>query len=170
MNILKKEEGLKIFQSPKLKLFTNYMNQTKKFKNSTKKLIKLFFDYDEFSKKLLNTIKSTQYFEILLYAYRFSILCSLTEKNSIFSKMINDDFIKEIKESYIPGADLYCDLLVESYFNMSKPISETHKSGYCNGYYICDCGEYYFQIWCGVPTSISNCANCHKEIGEKIRS
>ena len=165
LNYLNKEEGLQKLENQILKKFISYVNITPKFKNSTKKLIKIFFNKEEYSSTLKNTVKNTNYFEILLYAYRFSILCSLAEKNSIFSRMIDNNFIKEINKSYIPGTDLYCDLFVESYINMSKPISEIHESGYCNGYYICDCGEYYFQIWCGVPTSISNCANCHKEIG-----
>ena len=42
---------------------------------------------------------------------------------------------------------------------------QNHDSGYSCGYYICDCGEYYFQQSCGVPTDITYCANCHKKIG-----
>ena len=166
LSALKKEEGIKLYKySPLIKAFNKYINNENKFSISTKNLISIFFNSEQYFKKLSNIISKTEYFEILLYAYRFSILCSISNNNSIFSKMINKNCIAEINDSYIPGADLYCDLLIEGCMNMSEPISESHKRGYCNGYYLCDCGEYYFQVWCGVPTSISNCANCLKEIG-----
>ena len=166
LSVLKKEEGLKLYQySPLIKSFNNYISKEKKYKYSTKKLINLFFNKEEYFKLLSNTIAKTENFEILLYAYRFSILCSISNENSIFSKMIDKNCMEVINNSYIPGSDLYCDLTIEGYLNMIQPISLVHSNGYCNGYYICDCGEYYFQVWCGVPTSISHCANCHKEIG-----
>ena len=46
---------------------------------------------------------------------------------------------------------------------MSEPISKFSGDGYCSGFYNCDCGEYYFQEYCGVPTDISFCANCYKK-------
>ena len=166
LSVLKKEDGLKLYKySSLIKSFNNYINKEKKYKNSTKKLINLFFNQEVYFKLLSNIIAKTEYFEILLYAYRFSILCSISNENSIFSKMIDENCLEIINNSYIPGSDLYCDLTIEGYMNMIQPISLVHSSGYCNGYYICDCGEYYFQVWCGVPTSISRCANCHKEIG-----
>ena len=166
LSILKKEEGVKLFQkSVQMKAFYDYINTKTKFTNSTKRLIKLFFDFNEYESKFSEIIKNTNFFEIILYAYRFSILCSISNQDSIFSKMINKKFIDVIFDYYIPGADLYCDQWVESFINMKEPISRNHNNGYCDGYYICDCGEYYFQIWCGVPTSISNCAYCHKKIG-----
>ena len=93
-------------------------------------------------------------------------MSSMAAQNSIYSKMIKENCIQEINNAYIPGADLYCDLWVESYFNMLEPIKKnSDDSGYCNGYYICDCGEYYFQQYCGVPVDITFCANCYKKIG-----
>ena len=100
-----------------------------------------------------------------MYAYRLSIMCSLANPNSIFSKMIKENCIQEINNAYIPGADLYSDLWVESYLNMIESVSKHDGGAYSNGYYICDCGEYYFQQPCGVPVEISYCANCHKKIG-----
>ena len=100
-----------------------------------------------------------------MYAYRFSIICSIANQNSIYSKMINEKCCEEINNSYIPGTDLYCDLWVESYLNMIDPISKNDGEAYSNGFYICDCGEYYYQQPCGVPIDISFCANCYKEIG-----
>ena len=166
LSTLKTENGFILCQNSGLmKNFNNYINTNSLYSKSTKKLIDLFFKQDEYINKLSNTIKETNAFEILLYAYKFSILCSLSNNNSIFSKMIGENCLEKIKNSYIPGADLYCDLWVESYLNMKKPISKHHSNGYCDGYYICDCGEYYFQVYCGVPIDISICANCHKKIG-----
>ena len=81
--------------------------------------------------------------------------------------MLNVNSIKEISNAYIPGADLYCDLWVESYMNMKDVINYISVGPSDGGFYICDCGEYYFQVPCGVPLDISKCANCGKEIGGK---
>ena len=165
LSTLKTEEGQELCNNSGLmKSFYNYIN-LKNYSNSTKKLIKLFFQSEEYNNKLENIIKETNYFEIILYAYKFSILCSLSNENSIFYKMISGNIVENLKNAYIPGADLFCDLWVESYLNMKNPISQHHSDGYSNGYYICDCGEYYFQLPCGVPTDISYCANCFKKIG-----
>ena len=167
LSTLKTEEGLNLCKNSSLmKCFNSYVNIDNQFSNSTRKLINLFFDNDIYTEKLCNIINETNYFEILLYAYRFSIMSSMAAQNSIYSKMIKENCIQEINNAYIPGADLYCDLWVESYFNMLEPIKKnSDDSGYCNGYYICDCGEYYFQQYCGVPVDITFCANCYKKIG-----
>ena len=89
----------------------------------------------------------------------------MANDNSIYSKMVKENCQKEINDSYIPVADLYCDLWVESYFNMHNLITKFSGNGFCTGFYICDCGEYYFQVYCGVPTDISVCANCEEKIG-----
>ena len=166
LSTLKTEEGKELCKNNKLmKDFNKHVNSNLLYSNSTKKLINLFFNEDEFNNKLCNIIQETNYFEILLYAYKFSILCSLSNPNSIFFKMIDENMFEEIKNAYIPGADLFCDLWVESYLNMKKPISKSYHGGYSQGYYICDYGEYYFQQQCGVPTDITFCSNCHKKIG-----
>ena len=165
LSTLKTEDGKELCKNSGLmKDFLRHVNNLL-YSNSTKKLINLFFKEEEFKNKLNNVINETNYFEILLYAYKFSIMCSLANSNSIFYKMIDQNMVENINNAYIPGADLFCDLWVESYLNMKKPISQSHSGGYSCGYYICDCGEYYFQLSCGVPTDISFCANCHKKIG-----
>ena len=165
ISTLKTEEGQELCKNSGLmKNFYNYIN-TKNYSNSTKKLIKLFFQEEEYNNKLANTIKETNYFEIILYAYKFSIMCSLSNNNSIYYKMISGNIVENLKNVYIPGADLFCDLWVESYLNMKNPISKNHRDGYSNGYYICDCGEYYFELPSGFPTNIRYCVNCFKEIG-----
>ena len=167
LSTLKTEEGQEICKDSKLmKDFNNFVNISSAYPPSTKKLINLFFDEKEYNNKLSKIVNETNYFEIMLYAYKFSILCSLSNKDSIFFKMINEKIIDNLKNAFIPGADLFCDLWVESYLNMKNKItSQNHDSGYSCGYYICDCGEYYFQQSCGVPTDITYCANCHKKIG-----
>ena len=166
LSTLKTKEGQVLCKNSLImKEFNNLVNKSSVYSSSTKKLINLFFEEKEYNNKLSKTIRETNYFEILLYAYKFSILCSLSNNNSIYSKMINEKIIDNIKKAYIPGADLYCDLWVEAYLNMKKKVGQNHDSGYACGYYICDCGEYYFQQSCGVPTDISYCANCYKKIG-----
>ena len=166
ISTLKTEEGIALCKnSPLMSNFNKYIISSPNYTNSTKKLINLFFQEDEYNNKLSKIIQKTNHFELLLYAYKFSIISSLSNNNSIFYKMISENFVENINNSYIPGVDLFCDLWVESYLNMKKPISQYHSNGYCAGYYICDCGEYYFQQYCGVPTDISFCANCYKKIG-----
>ena len=166
LSTLKTEVGKELCKNSENMIdFNNYVNNSFNYSNSTKNLINLFFNWEEYNNKLANIVNDTNYFEILLYAYKFSILCSLADKNSVFSKMINENMVENFKNAYIPGADLFCDTWVESYLNMKKPISQTHSGGYTNGYYICDCGEYYYQQSCGVPIDIAYCANCYKKIG-----
>ena len=166
LSTLKTEEGINSCKNSSLmKFFNSYVNRDNQFSNSTKKLVNLFFDNNKYTDKLCNIIKETNYFELILYAYRFSIMSSMANQNSIFLKMIKENCIQEINNAYIPGADLYCDLWVESYLNMIEPVSKHDGGGYSHGYYICDCGEYYYQQPCGVPVEISYCANCHKKIG-----
>ena len=166
LSTLKTEQGKNLCQnSPLMKCFNDYINKNIKFSKSTKKLINLFFDYQEFEDKLSKTIDERDYLEIILYAYKISIICSMANPNSIYLKMIKENCQNEINKYYIPGADLYCDQWVESYNNMSDPISKFTGNGYCPGFYICDCGEYYYQIYCGVPLDLNYCANCNKQIG-----
>ena len=165
LSTLKTAEGYNLcMKSDLMKNFKNYVNKSNN-SNGTKALINLFFEENIYKNKLLNTVKDTNYFEILLYAYRFSILCSMAKNYSIYNKMINKDSIKKIFNAYIPGADLFCDLWVESYLNMKPLIKQKPEGSTGCGYYICDCGEYYFQVPCGVPTTISECANCSNAIG-----
>ena len=79
--------------------------------------------------------------------------------------MISPKFIEEIFDSYIPGVELFSDLFVESYFSISKYIESSNKDGYGEGFYICNCGEWYYNPYCGVPVNINHCINCRKEIG-----
>ena len=167
LSTLTTEEGYHLCKnSAFMQNFNNYVNENNAYSGGTKKLINLFFDQKLYNSLMFKAVqKNKNYFEIILYAYRFSILCSLADRDSIYYKMINGRWIKNIFNSYIPGADLYCDLEVESYMNMSNIITRSHEGGSSAGYYICDCGEYYYQAPCGVPKDISFCANCSKKIG-----
>ena len=54
ISTLKTEQGKRLCQSFLLmKCFNDYINKKEKFSNSTKQLIKLFFDYQEFEIKLI---------------------------------------------------------------------------------------------------------------------
>ena len=102
----------------------------------------LFFDKNIYNRNMLKTVQDTEYFDIILYAYRFSILSPFAENDFIYNMMINKNYIKNISKSYIPDDDLYCDQWVESYSNMKTIIKERHnESDSCRDYYICDCGD-----------------------------
>ena len=113
---------------------------------------------------IIKTI-SPESFEILLYAYRFAISSAISNQNSIYNKMFNIHCIDYINKAYIPGAELNSDLFVESFFYIEEFMEKSDKSSYGEGFYVCDCGEFYFQPFCGVPTSITYCVNCGKEVG-----
>ena len=81
--------------------------------------------------------------------------------------MSSNNIIKELNKYYIPGAELYSDLHVESYYSINKYIQTSNKEGMGEGFYICNCGEWYYNTWCGVPISVTNCINCGKETGGK---
>ena len=81
--------------------------------------------------------------------------------------MISQNCIREIYDSYIPGAELFSDLFVESYYSIKKYIESSDKRSCGDGFYVCNCGEWYYTPPCGVPINISYCINCKKEIGGK---
>ena len=163
---LKKENNIKHLKMPSIKSFKNF---TSELNQNTKNLINLFFDESTYSSKTKNIISdySTDELEIILYGYKLSISCSLSDPKSIYSLMSSNNIIKELNKYYIPGAELYSDLHVESYYSINKYIQTSNKEGMGEGFYICNCGEWYYNTWCGVPISVTNCINCGKETGGK---
>ena len=163
---LRKENNIKHLKKPSIKSFKNF---TSELNQNTKNLINLFFDESTYSSKTKNIIRdySTDELEIILYGYKLSISCSLSDPKSIYSLMSSNNIIKELNKYYIPGAELYSDLHVESYYSINKYIQTSNKEGMGEGFYICNCGEWYYNTWCGVPISVTNCINCGKETGGK---
>ena len=163
---LKKKKNTDSLKMKSIISFKNYVSN--KLKNqTTTNLINLFFDEYTYNSKMKNFIdnSSTEEFEILLYAYKLCLSCSLSNSKSVYSKISSKNIISELKKYYIPGADLYSDLWVESYYSINKYIQSSNKGGMGEGFYVCNCGEWYYNQWCGVPVNISNCVNCGKEIG-----
>ena len=161
---LKSNKIITFYDSNSFLPIINFGNEVGK---TTKKLIDLFFDKFTFNSKIKPIIEklSTDDYELLLFSYKLSLSCSLANKNSIYSKMIGENCINEIYDSYIPGAELFSDLFVESYYSINKYIEDSNKDGYGEGFYICNCGEWYYNPYCGVPVNITYCLNCKKEVG-----
>ena len=133
----------------------------------TRKIIYLFFTEHFFNTKIKPLIENikTDDFELLLYSFKFSLSSSLANKNSIFYKMLGENWEKEIYDAYIPGAGLFSDLSVESHYYINKFIENSNKDGLGEGFYICNCGEWYYNPYCGVPVNKTLCLNCKKEVG-----
>ena len=75
---------------------------------------------NKFNTKIKSIIEklNTYEFELIFYSLKISLSCSLSNRNSIYSKMIIQRFLEEINEVYIQGEGLYSDLFVESYFSI----------------------------------------------------
>ena len=164
---IKSNKEIKFIQSNSNKSFKVSISQINNKKVET--LVDLLFNKDIFNSKIKSIIEklSTDEFELFLFCYKISLSCALSNKDSIYSKMINPKFIEEIYDSYIPGVELFSDLFVESYYSISKYIEQSNKDGYGEGFYVCNCGEWYYNPFCGVPVNITYCLNCKKEIGGK---
>ena len=168
LSCLRTEEGKNLLKnSQKIKNFLSYVKENSQYTPGLKDLINLFFNIEDYNSKMENIIKtiSPESFEILLYAYRFAISSAISNQNSIYNKLFNIHCIDYINKAYIPGAELNSDLFVESFFYIEDFMEKLDKSAYGEGFYVCDCGEFYYQPSCGVPTSITYCVNCGKEVG-----
>ncbi len=166
ISTLKKKKTTEPLKKKSVLSLKNYVSNNLKNQTTTN-LINLLFDEYTYNSKIKKFIEnsSTDEFEILLYAFKLCISCSLSNSKSIYSKISSKNIISELKKYYIPGADLYSDLWVESYYSINKYIQSSNKGGMGEGFYVCNCGEWYYNQWCGVPVNISNCINCYKEIG-----
>ena len=162
---LKSSKKIKFSNCESYNSYKQYFSKNQKARN----LINLFFDEQIFNQKIIPIINelNTEEFELILYSYKICLSCSLSNNNSIYSKMISQNCMREIYDSYIPGAELFSDLFVESYYSIKKYIETSDKSSYGDGFYVCNCGEWYYTPPCGVPITISYCINCKKEIGGK---
>ena len=164
LSIIKSNKIIELFF---LNSFESITQFGQKFGENTKKLIDLFFDKSIFDIKIKPLVEklTTDEYELILYSYKLALSCSLANKNSIYSKMLGKNWSKDIYDSYIPGAELYSDLFVESYYYINKFIEDSNKDGYGEGFYLCNCGEWYYNPYCGVPVNVTNCLNCKQEVG-----
>ena len=139
----------------------------KQIGGNTKDLIDLFFDEKFFNNNMKSLVEklTSDDFELLLYCYKFSLSSSLANEKSIYSKMIGKNWKLDVFNAYIPGAELFSDLSVESYYYINEFIEDSNKDGLGEGFYICNCGEWYYNPYCGVPVNITSCLNCKKDIG-----
>ena len=162
---LKSNKEMKFVSKNSQVSFKDYIDHKKN--PVTTELFKLFFDENTFNTRTKKIIKelNTEEYELILYSYKLAFSCSLSNENSIYSKMMGECCMTEIFDSYIPGAELFSDLFVESYFTINKLIELSNKDAYGEGFYVCNCGEWYYNPPCGVPVNITYCLNCKKEIG-----
>ncbi len=74
-------------------------------------------------------------------------MCFIKQQFNLF-KNDKPKFIEEIFDS--KGAELFSDLFVESYYSISKYMETSNKIGFGDGFYVCNCGEWYYTLPCGV--------------------
>ena len=161
--ISEKDEFLKISS-----FFNNIFE--KKYPNNKEliKLLNLYFDYNLFSNKILkNLIYDRNFYEILLYGFRYCVQSLENDNNNgqnLFQYLLTSEYEKAINQSLIPGNDSQEDLhliTLETIVNHLKTKVDRH------GCYVCSCGYYYDIDPCGFPTKnrTFKCPVCEQKIG-----
>ncbi|OUM67355.1 hypothetical protein PIROE2DRAFT_58828 [Piromyces sp. E2] len=126
------------------------------------KILSLFFD-NTFLTRHLPSIQtlSPNNFEILLYAHKCAFICSLSQKDSVYSNLLSPNVKKTLNDIYIPGGEPNDCLLIESCDQIEKFVS----SGRSGAIYMCSCYSWYTIGECGRPKEVKTCRNCGNNIG-----
>ena len=158
-------------------IFSNYIkslfNSNDDFKDELKNLLDLFYDENQFSKKIWpklsenNDIINISLLESIFYGFKYCVNV-LDNKNLIdellYSSFFKKDGINIINTCYIPGIDS-----VEDFHLLTLDSIVSHFSKYADdwGCYVCSCGFYYNIEPCGFPTpqQAYKCPKCDKDIG-----
>ena len=106
--------------------------------------------------------------EILLYGYKFVILCSLGNENSLYKNLFNEKFNNIINNIFIPGYEPFKTDKMLTYEAAEKHFKEV--PGPSPGFYVCNkCNYCYLIENCSNPYVISNCVKCGQKIGGENR-
>ena len=174
--------GLKNYLEDKPK-YTNYLSKCNsvlidncKSTNNKKqynlsKLLMLFFNIENYNSKIISEIGIRYYnnpelLEMILYGFRFCVqtLDYSLETENFYSLFFKDNYLENLKKSYVPGND-YPDI---PKLNSLVQI-ENHVINYPddNGCYVCSCGFYYSLEPSGFPNENHKfkCPVCQKDIG-----
>ncbi|ORX57745.1 hypothetical protein BCR36DRAFT_318513 [Piromyces finnis] len=146
-------------------ILSNYINEIiSKLKISpiSSRILSLYFDINFLSNHLPSIQKLTpEHFEVLLYSHKWAFICSLSKKNSVYSKILSPTVKMDINNIYIPGGEPNNCLLIESYDQIEKFIN----SGRSGAIYMCSCYSWYTIGECGRPMEKKICRKCGNEIG-----
>ena len=141
----------------------------------TKKILLLFYDINQFKEKI-PSIKDLGIsdFEFLLYSHKLAVISSMSNHNSIHSKIFSSNLIENIKNLYLPGGEPNFSLKIKAYKEINDflkiPIPDSsqfqyEKNGY--GIYMCSCYSWYVVDRCTKPTEKFQCKRCAENIGGK---
>ena len=132
--------------------------------------MKLFFDINIFEQLMRDKIKNfnAEKMEILLYGYKFVILCSLGNENSLYKNLFSEKFNNIINNIFIPGYEPFKTDKMLTYEAAEKHFKEV--PGTSPGFYVCNrCNCCYLIENCSNPNEISNCVKCGQKIGGENR-
>jgi len=131
----------------------------------SKNLLSIFYNYSLLKEELTDIKKlHPNDYEILLYAYKFAFICSLSLPDTVYSNILSPNAMENIKKVYIPGGEPVYNILIDS-ANEIKEYFEKRSSNVKYGAYICSCGKSYYIENCTQPSSISICSYCKEKIG-----
>ena len=150
--------------------------------NTNKELIKLlnlFYNKDNFMKKIFPYIKNNKTLEIILYGFRYCIqslyfepIVTTNEKISennkkdelLYKSLLTENYFEPINNTYIPGIDTkeYLHLVT-----LETIVEHLNTKPDRHGCYVCSCGYYYDIDPCGFPTKnrTFDCPVCGLKIG-----
>ena len=170
----KNKEGNTNFFNFAQKLF----NEKYKCNENLVKLLFLFFDENQFNKKIKKELNRNgsidpKLFEIILYSFRFCVqsldALGIQKRNQInmnllYASLLDKNCKKNLNECYIPGNEISDDMHITTLEYIEDHLNSSPDSIGC---YVCSCGYYYSIQPCGFPPegSTSTCPICKKQIG-----
>ena len=127
----------------------------------SKNLISIYSNYNSLKKQLPSIQKiSLENYEMLLYSHKFSLICSFSKQNSIYSKILNPDILTNISNIYIPGGEPKYSPIIQSTQQIQKYLQNGNDA-----IYMCSCYFWYTIGNCGRPTVTFKCKVCGQTIG-----
>ena len=158
----------KEFQNKKYKEFTLNFNQKislfSELTENSKRILSQFLDYYKYRiNPIFDYLSSNEEIEILLFAYKFAFICSLSNEDSFYYKLTSQNIENIIKTNYIPGGEPNDDLIIQNANQVERHLIETNNTS--PGAYVCSCGYFYTIGECSLPTVISPCPICGEKIG-----
>eukprot|EP00833_Pecoramyces_ruminatium_P017627 jgi/Orpsp1_1/1191659/evm.model.d7180000087601.1 len=98
---------------------------------------------------------------MLLYSQKFIFICSLSNSNSVYSKILSPDVLSNLENIYIPGGEPNDSRVIRTV----REINDYYQSGGRDAIYKCSCYYWYFVGECGYPMMTFNCRECGKILG-----
>jgi len=130
----------------------------------SERILSIYFNFNYLNKELefIQTLSVPDY-EMLLYSHKFSFICSFSKPNTVYSNILSENVMENIKKIYIPGGEPEYNLKIES----AKEIQKYIRNGGKEATFLCSCGNWYTIADCGGPINQGKCAVCKEIIGGK---